>query len=43
MKTVKSTKSLKIGKATENKTRRPSAGVRIQSGIRAGQEGWARY
>ena len=40
MKTVKSTK--KIRKTTENKTRRPNAGVRIQSGIRAG-EGWGRY
>ena len=43
MKTIKSTKSSKTCKATENKTRRPGAGVRIQSGIRAGQEGWARY
>ena len=44
MKTVKLTKSLKIRKTTENKTRCPKAGVRIQSGIRAGYgEGWARY
>ena len=43
MKTIKSTKSSKPRKATKNKSRRPGAGVRVQSGIRAGQEGWARY